>query len=89
MAISDDLKPLCLCEGLTCHFWAKNTKNTILGKKFKVMYEILDMVIWVLESENTHPKRLFDALSFLDFPKNEKIQAEILTDFWPKCPFLA
>ena len=43
-----------------------------MGKKFKVMYEILDMVIWVLEKENTHPKRLFDALSFLDFPKNEK-----------------
>ena len=72
MAISDDLKPLCLCEGLTCHFWAKNTKNTIFGKKSKVMCEKTDMVIYGLENETTHPERLFDDLSFLDFRKNEK-----------------
>ena len=30
------------------------------------------MAIWVLETENTHPKRLSEVLSFLDFRKNEK-----------------
>ena len=34
MAISDDLRPLCLPEGSTSHF--KNTKNTIFGKKYKI-----------------------------------------------------
>ena len=72
MAISDDLKPLWLSEGSICHFWPKNTKNTIFGKNIKFMCEMLDMVIWVLETENIHPKRLFEALSFLDFRKNEK-----------------
>ena len=72
MAISDDLKPLCLCEGFVCHFWLKSTKNTIFGKKFKFMCEMLDMAIYGLETETTHPKRLFDNLSFLDFRKNEK-----------------
>ena len=72
MAISDDLRAICLSEGSMCHFWPKNTKNTIFGKKSKVMCEMLDMVIWVLETENIHPKRLFDALSFLDFRQNEK-----------------
>ena len=36
------------------------------------MYEMLNMVIWVLETENIHPERLFYNLSFLDFRKNEK-----------------
>ena len=36
------------------------------------MCEMLDMTIYGLETETTHPKRLFDNLSFLDFRKNEK-----------------
>ena len=48
------------------------------------MYGMLDMAIWLLETENTHPKRRFEALSFLDFRKSEKKYAEILKDFWPK-----
>ena len=48
------------------------------------MCEMLDMSIYGLETENTHPKRRFEALSFLDFRKSEKNQAEILQDFWPK-----
>ena len=72
MAISDDLRTLCLSEGSMCHFLPKNTKNTIFGKKSKVVCEMSDMVIYGLETENTHPKRLSDILSFLDFRKNEK-----------------
>ena len=72
MAISDDLRPLWLSEGSTCHFWPKKTKKTIFGKKFKVMCKILDMVIWVLGTDILHLKRLFDALSFLNFRENEK-----------------
>ena len=36
------------------------------------MCEMLDMTIYGLETETTHPKRLFDNLLFLDFRKNEK-----------------
>ena len=72
MAISDDLMPLCLAEVSIGHFWPKNDKNAIFEKKFKVMCEMSDMVIWVLEIENAHLKRLFYGLSFLDFRKNEK-----------------
>ena len=43
---------------------------------FKVICEMLDMAIWVLETENIHPKRLFETLSFLDFRKNEKMLGE-------------
>ena len=72
MAISDDLRPLWLSEGSTCHFWPKHTKKNDFGAKSKVMYGMLDMAIWLLETENTHPKRRFEALSFLDFRKSEK-----------------
>ena len=36
------------------------------------MCEMLDMSIYGLETENTHPKRRFEALSFLDFRTSEK-----------------
>ena len=36
------------------------------------MCEMLDMVIWVLETENIHPKRLFETLSFLDSREEKK-----------------
>jgi len=72
MAISDDLRLLGLPEGSIGHFWPKNEKNTIFWKKLKVMCEMLDMSIYGLETENTHPKRRFEALSFLDFWKSEK-----------------
>ena len=36
------------------------------------MCEILDIVTWVLETENIHPKRLSETLSFWDVRKNEK-----------------
>ena len=69
-------------------FLGQKHKKYDFWEKFKVMYEILDMVIWVLESENTHPKRLFDALSFLDFPKNKKkFRRKSLLIFGQKCPF--
>ena len=72
MTISDNLRPHYLSQGSTCHFWPKKTKNTIFGKKFKVMCKILDMVIWVLDTDILHLKRLFDTLSFLNFRENEK-----------------
>ena len=86
MAISDDLRTLCLSEGSMCHFWPKNTKNTIFGKKSKVMCEMLDMVIWVLKTENIHPKRLFEVLSCLDFRKNEKKLGGVYYCFLAKMP---
>ena len=73
MAISDGLRPLWLSEGSTCHFWPKKYKVYYFGRISKVMYGMLDMAIWLLETENTHPKRRFEALSFLDFRKSEKI----------------
>ena len=72
MAISDDLRPLWLPEGSICHFWPKNIKNTIFGKTSKIICEMLDMTIWVLETENIHPKRLFENLSYLNFRKEKK-----------------
>ena len=72
MTISDDLKPLGLPEGSAGHFWPKNDKNMIFEKKSKVMYEMWDMVMYGLETESTHPEGLFEALSYLDFRKNEK-----------------
>ena len=72
MAISDDLRSLCLPEGSIGQFWSKNDKNTFFEKKSKVMCEMSDMTIYGLESETTHPEGLFDDLSFLDFRKNEK-----------------
>ena len=62
MAISDDLRPLCLPEGSKGHFWPKNEKNTIFEKKSKVMCGMSNMTIYGLETETTHPKRLFDNL---------------------------
>ena len=64
MAISDDLTPLGLPEGSTGQFWPKNDKNPIFEKKSKVMCEMSDMVLYVLESETRHPEGLFDDLSF-------------------------
>ena len=52
-------------------FLAQKHKNMIFVKKIKLMCEMLDMAIYGLETETTHPKRLFDNLSFLDFWKNE------------------
>ena len=72
MAISDDLRSLCLPEGSIGQFWSKNDENTIFEKKSKIMCEMSDMTIYGLESETTHPEGLFDDLSFLDFRKNEK-----------------
>ena len=86
MAISHDLGPLWLSEGSTCHFGLKIQKYDF-GEKSKVVYGMLDMAIWLLETENTLPKRCFEALSFLNFRKSEKIYAEILKDFWPKTLF--
>ena len=36
------------------------------------MCEMLDIVIYGLETENTHPKRRVETLSFLNFRENEK-----------------
>ena len=72
MAISDDLTPLGLAEGSIGQFWLKNDKNPIFEKKSKVMCEVSDMVVYGLKIQTRHPEGLFDALSFLDFRKNEK-----------------
>ena len=42
-------------------------------KVFSLFTSWHGMVIWVLETESMHLKRLFDALSFLDFRRSEKI----------------
>ena len=48
------------------------------------MCEMLDMTIYGLETETTHPKRLSETLSLLDFRKNQKKLGGIYECFWPK-----
>ena len=63
-------------------FFPQKHKKYAFWEKFKLMCEMLDMDIYGLETETTHPKRLFDNLSFLDFRKNEKkVRLDLLLFF--------